>query len=66
MRSRAEIEADLIPLLTEYLGLCVEKKYSFQGALFELSWPIEHNVKELLDEMGEEENGHQRPEISKG
>ena len=44
-RTTKEVEHDLRTLLSEYLEICREHRtYSFQGAVSEIAWEVEHNI----------------------
>lgn len=47
MRAIKEIETDLRNILYEYLEACNDHAtYSFQGAVSEIAWDVEHHIDE--------------------
>lgn len=51
-RTIKTVEAELRTLLSEYLELCREKRsYSFQGAVSEMAWEIEHDIENIEEDV---------------
>jgi len=52
LRAIKEIEADLYKLLDEYLEACLATtSISFQGAVSEMAWEVEHEVDDITEDV---------------
>lgn len=51
-RTIKDIEFDLRELLSEYCDACREKRQiSFQGAVSEMAWEIEHKTDDITEDV---------------
>lgn len=51
-RKIKEIEADLYKVLEEYHIACMQKpSISFQGAVSEMAWEVEHEIEDITEDV---------------
>lgn len=51
-RGIKEIEAEMRDLLDEYYRACLESKsISFQGAVSDMAWDIEHEIEDITEDV---------------